>query len=79
MEVLFRTMKDLKEFTTQELEAESLKKKRDQHYRDIVALRNQLFKKTQESVEYDPKDDLIMMKKRDYDILVRDWENTTNT
>jgi len=76
-------MKEIKEFTTQELEAELLERhKRNQpgkinDYRNIVALRNQLLWETIKNVEYNEKKGMIRMKKNDYDILVRDWEDTT--
>jgi uncharacterized protein YeeX (DUF496 family) len=76
-------MKDIKEFTIQELETELLERhKRDQpgninDLRDVVALRNQLLGEVKKSVEYNEKTDMIRMRRKDYDILFNDYQNTT--
>ena len=47
--------------------------------RDVTTLRNQLLNEVvKKSVEYDEKTDMIRMKKKDYDTLIRDWEKTTD-
>ena len=71
-------MKGIKEISTAELEAELLERhKRDEpgqinDYRNVVALRNQLLDVVKKSVEYNEKTDMIIMKKKDYDTLIRD-------
>ena len=44
---------------------------------EIIALRNQLLNEVKKSVEHNEKTDMIRMKRKDYDILIRDWERTT--
>ena len=74
---------NIKEISTAELEAELLERHaRDKpgkinDYRDIVALRNQLLGEVKKSVEYNVKEDMIRMKKQDYDIFFNDYQNTT--
>ena len=47
--------------------------------RDVVALRNQLLNEVvKKGVEYDEKTDMIRTKRKAYDILIRDWEKTTD-
>ena len=60
---IYKTMEELK-ITKQEQKAE------------VVALRNQLLGEVKKSVKFEA-DDRVSMKKKDYDILIRDWENTT--
>jgi uncharacterized protein YeeX (DUF496 family) len=78
-----KTMTEIKELTTQELEAELLERhRRDQpgkinSLRNVVALRNQLLSEVKKSVEYNEKVGMIRMLKKDYDILFNDYENTT--
>jgi hypothetical protein len=74
----------IKEISTQQLEAELLERhKRDQpgninDLRDVIASRNQLLDEVKKSVEYDEKTNQIRMRRKDYDILINDWENTTD-
>ena len=50
---------------------------RREQKREIVALRNQLLEAVKVKVSYDPKTDMITMPKNKYDILINDWEKTT--
>jgi uncharacterized protein YeeX (DUF496 family) len=77
-------MKDIKEYTTQELEAELLERHKMNQpgkindLRNVVALRNQLLGEVKKSIEYNEKLGMIRMLKKDYDILFNDYENTTS-
>ena len=77
-------MKDIKEYTTQELETELLERHRQDQpgkindLRNVVALRNQLLGEVKKTVEYNEKLGMIRMLKKDYDILFNDYENTTS-